>query len=617
MNYFPFEKLRLHQDELLEHVNLAIKEKNNLLVHAPTGLGKTAAALAPTLKEAIKNNKKVFFLTGRHTQHKIAIDTLRLINQKLKKPLKAVDIIGKKYLCAVPGIEALYSSEFAEYCKKVREDDKCEYYSNTKKANKLSIKAQKILGDIKGQILDTEQLYELAQQEKLCPYELTLSLAVKANVVIADYFYLFNPTIRNNFLSKTNHSLEDSIIIVDEAHNLPSRVRDLLTHSITTNSVARAIKECKKYNHLTALEILEQLQTVLEELAKNVSAEKLVTKQEFRQQINAIGDYDEIIGDLDFAGEQIRELQKTSSTGAIASFLEAWNGKDEGFARILEVRQTKEKPVNFLWYKCLDPSSITKPVFDEASSSILMSGTLTPTSMYKDLLGITKANEVSMKSPFPKDNRLNLIIPETSTKYSTRSDAQYKRIAQIVSQITNSVPGNSAVYFPSYLVRDDIYKHLHSLSKKTTFLEVPNLSKGEKIAMLENFKEYKKTGALLLGVASGSFGEGIDLPGDYLKCVIVVGLPLSRPNLETQELIKFYDDNFGRGWDYGYLYPAVSKVLQAAGRCIRSETDRGVIVLLDERFAWPQYQRCFPKEVDFKITKLFEDRIDKFFKEKK
>ena len=131
--------------------------------------------------------------------------------------------------------------------------------------------------------------------------------------------------------------------------------------------------------------------------------------------------------------------------------------------------------------------------------------------------------------------------------------------------------------------------------------------------MLEKFKSYSKTGAILLGVVAANFSEGIDLPGDFLNGVIVVGLPLSKPDLETMKLIEYYDNKFGRGWDYGYLFPAMNKTLQAAGRCIRSESDKGVIVFLDERYAWPNYKRCFPEEAGLKITKEYEGVIDEFY----
>ncbi|MDP2750257.1 MAG: helicase C-terminal domain-containing protein, partial [Nanoarchaeota archaeon] len=181
------------------------------------------------------------------------------------------------------------------------------------------------------------------------------------------------------------------------------------------------------------------------------------------------------------------------------------------------------------------------------------------------------------------------------------------------ADIVNSVPGNSALFFPSYSLRDQINLFFKSRCKKTTFLESSVLSKEEKAEMLDNFKSYKdKTGAVLLGVASGNFSEGIDLPG-VLKCVIVVGLPLQPPDVETKELIAYYDKKFSKGWDYGYIFPAINKCLQSSGRCIRNETDRGVLVFLDERFAWNNYFKCFPADWDMVVTKNYSKLIKAFF----
>jgi len=256
----------------------------------------------------------------------------------------------------------------------------------------------------------------------------------------------------------------------------------------------------------------------------------------------------------------------------------------------------------------------TADVIKESYSTIMMSGTLTPTSMYKDLLGFPPdALEAEYPDPFPKHNRLNLIVPGATTKYSLRGEEQYKKIASITAEITNEVPGNTLLFFPSYNLRDSVYEHFSKLCKKTTILEMPNLSKEEKIELLESFKENNKPGSVLLAVNGGSFSEGIDLPGDLLKCVVVVGLPLHRLDLESEALIKYYNGKFGKGMDYGYIFPAFNKVLQSAGRCIRGETDRGVIVFLDERYAWPNYQKNFPEGWDIHITRAYVDQIKAFF----
>jgi DNA excision repair protein ERCC-2 len=243
----------------------------------------------------------------------------------------------------------------------------------------------------------------------------------------------------------------------------------------------------------------------------------------------------------------------------------------------------------------------------------MMSGTLTPMEMYKDILGFEKAELVEFGSPFPKENRLNMILPITTTKFSERNEAQFKKIAEICAELSNIIPGNIILFFPSYYIRDRVNRHFINLCRKSTFTEQPNLSKDDKKELLEKFKGFRKSGAVLLAAVSGSFGEGIDLPGDYLNAVVVVGLPLSVPDLETKALIRYYDELFSKGWDYGYVFPAMNKVMQNAGRVIRSETDRGAVILLDERYSWHQYNRCFPKEWGLVSTVLYKKMLEDFF----
>jgi len=299
----------------------------------------------------------------------------------------------------------------------------------------------------------------------------------------------------------------------------------------------------------------------------------------------------------------IIEDKKFSYLSSIVTFLKAWKGPNTGFARIITRKFTKKgKPYYLLTYRCLDPSLITQELAKETKFILLMSGTLSPTSMYKDLLNI-KSDEIELKNPFPQENRLNIIIPDTSTKYTLRSETMYKKIASYLANITSLIDGNSLIFFPSYSMRDEINKHFSTISEKTTFLEYPGLSKQEKEEIITKFKSYKKTGAVLLAASAGSFGEGIDLPGDLLKSVIIVGLPLSKPDLETKELISYYDEKFNKGWDYGYTYPAIIKTLQNAGRCIRSQDDKGVIIFLDERYTWTNYRKCFPPDLNLLISK--------------
>ncbi len=614
---FPHENYRDHQESMIIKVKTVLDNKQNLILNAPTGIGKTDSTLPVALSYALNNNKVVFFLTSKHTQHKIAIDSLRKIKQKYNKNIIVVDIIGKRWMCLQPGASILPPGQFLEYCRDLREKDECEYYLNLKSKGQLSIATRQALNTLTQlSPLDVENSINISSNHKLCPYEVSLLLAKDAKVVIADYYHLFNKSIRDNILNKMNRSLNDCIIIVDEAHNLPSRIRDLLSIDLSSYVMSQALKEARQLKDEKLISATETISNILERLAEKIKNgnEVIIKKIDLIREIELLGYYEDIINMFNKASDIILEEKRRSFLASISSFLSAWTGDDFGFARILSKTKSKRGYTNLtLAYHCLDPSVATKEVIQEAYSTIMMSGTLSPVNMYKDILGVDNSLTAEFQDPFPKHNRLNIIVPKTSTKFSTRSEKMYMDIANTTVNAINQIPGNVLVFFPSYDIRDRVYENLKILANKTIFLEQQGASKADRNTLLENFKSYKDSGAILLATSTGSFSEGIDLPGDFLKAVVIVGLPLATPNLETQELIRYYDEKFQKGWDYGYIMPAVIKTLQAAGRCIRSETDRGIIAFIDERYIQPSYSRCFPKDWEIKTSINPEIMIKEFF----
>lgn len=613
MNLFPFETVRPEQDKLIKSCKAAFENEETLLAHAPTGLGKTVASLVPALEYALENDKIIFFVTGRHTQHKIALDTLRAIKDSHQIPVAVVNLIGKRHMCLQENITSLKSKDFSDYCRLLREDKKCVYFENLKKGEELSPETHEVRKKLTQRSpVDPNEMKNLCQEYLLCPYEIAVLQSRKAKVIVTDYQYLFNKDIRELFLKKLNKSLQDVIIIVDEAHNLPERVKDQGSDYLSTIAIARAISEADKYHQEELLEILQKLADFMKKTLGSVE-EKYVSKELLLDFISDLGqDVESLIKWFDQVADTVREDQKSSYLGGIASFLKTWTDANEGYTRIIHKQRGKYQST-ILSCRCLDPGIITKQVFEDAHSSILMSGTFTPTSMYANLLGISNPKELFLNSPFPKENRLSIIIPKTSTRFTSRSDQMWKNISDYIAKAADVIPGNVAAFFPSYYLLEQVKNYLQTTTKKTVIAEYSGMSRDDKHEMLERFKSYKETGALLLGVITGNFGEGIDLPGDQLKGVVVVGLPFQKPDLEAKALISYYDQKFGRGWDYGYNIPAFNKTLQSAGRCIRTGTDKGAIIFLDERYADPRYKRLFPEDWNPNITLLFEFQIKKFF----
>jgi len=624
-DFFPHQKIRPGQEQLLADANTAFAEGKILVAHAPTGLGKTACALSMAVWYALEKKKKVFFLTNRHTQHRIAIETLQALEKKSGKKIPCIDIIGKRWMCS-HDTAGMFGKDFMDFCKTVVERGECEFYNNVYQSNKaLTPEVKLALTELKMRgPMHNEEIISYAQEKRFCGYELSVAMAKKAQVIIADYNYLFNPFVRTAFLGKLELQQEDIFLIVDEAHNLPSRVTDMMSSALSTLTLKYAIQESKKFGYSGMVGWLIKIEDLLLSLDHSRSREKwtgsqakteerLVGKEEFISKVQAIHPYDELIQELELAAEEIRKKQRKSYLGGIAAFLESWLGENEGYARIFSEKQGKYGTFQVLSYECLDPGKITKDIFASVSAGLLMSGTLKPLSMYQEVLGIEKSKAVLKEygSPFPPENKLTLLIPETSTKYAVRSEAMYQQIAQKCSELAELIPGNVAFFFPSYSVRDNVGRFLRI--EKKMFWEKNEMSKEEKEGLLAEFKAARIIGGILLGVAGANFAEGVDFPGDLLQGVVVVGLPLGKPDLKTQELISYYDKKFGKGWDYGYIFPAMSKCIQSAGRCIRSETDRGVIVYLDERFSWERYYACFPDKVGLRVTKKYEGMIKEFF----
>ncbi len=591
--YFPHASVRSGQREFIQDLVSAFEQRKILLAHAPTGLGKTACALAVAVQHALEHKKKVLFLTNRHTQHQIAINTLIKMQEKTGKKIISADLLGKRWMCS-HDVAGLYGSEFNEFCRTVVEKGECEFYNLVRDKKTLTLEGKAALARLKQQFpLHAEEFSALAKEKKMCGYELAMALAKEAQVIVGDYYYLFNPQVQHSFFSKIEAELEDVIVIVDEGHNLPTRVMEMLSSTLTSAMLRNAILEAKKYGFNGVIQWLQEILRILNELAGTANEQK-VEKNQLILAMQKVTDYDYLLDELELSADEVRKKQRRSYLGGIASFLSAWKGEDNGFTRIISQFQSKLGPIISLQYLCLDSALITRDIFDSIHAGVIMSGTLQPLSMYKDILGVERSLEKEYSSPFPPENKVTIIIPETSTKFTARSEVMYQVIARKCSELAGLIPGNVAFFFPSYILRDKICSFIQT--EKKLFWEKSEMTKEEKALLLSSFHAARKAGGVLLGVTGANFAEGVDFPGDFLNGVVIVGLPLARPDLTTRELIAYYEHKFGRGWDYGYTYPAMNKCFQSAGRCIRSETDRGAVVYLDERFSWKNYLCCFPKE---------------------
>ncbi len=611
---FPYDSFRSGQENLLKKIYENVSEHKNLLISAPTGLGKTVSAIAPTLKIAKDKELTILYLTSRQTQINQVLKTLKEINLKHNVKISAVGLVGKRNMCIHPGKGEYYGNEFNDFCKKMREIGKCKYYKNTRKEeNEKNIK--KIINSSREHFYTIEEFTDECETFNLCPYEIASRKLFKADVIVCDFNYFFNFNIRDLFLGKLGRTIDEIIVIVDEAHNLPDRIRNMYSSTLSIQGILRALKESRDF---FKEEKYDQLLNLIKEVIEKLYEKKLekkdegsVEKEEFINEINKKVAYEKLIDELRIAEAEVKDQRIISHIGRVANFLENWKIAEEGFLRVIKKKKTQKGDMATLEILNIDPSIITGEILNTTYSSILMSATLTPLEMYRDVLGLSNCEFLELESPFPKENLGVFILDDVTTKYSLRNEEMYKRYGYYIEEIINRYDKNTIIFFPSYDLLEKIICYIdYAKSGKRILIERNQMIKEEKEQFIKYFKDpFKKT--VLFGVTSGSFGEGLDLPYEALEIVIVVGLPLPRPTLVIEEVIKLYDKKFGKGRDYGYVFPAMAKIVQAAGRCIRTEKDRGIVILMDNRFKWPYYAKAYPK---FWAHKKFDFKeIDKFF----
>jgi len=592
----------------MEDAYEAISSGGILMASAATGCGKTDSALSAAITYAHETDLTIFFLTPKISQHKIAVDVVNGIAQKHKLGLRAVDLIGRRYACIDPVLADLDHDSFYQSCEKKRKRETCEFYARAKGFNKIqearaNVMFKELLQEY-GAAKTHDEVVKLGQANGACPYEWLVKLAGASNVIIADYYHFMIPDIRNILLLKTKKKLDRAIVIVDEAHNLARRVREHLSSTVSSYVFSRAEKEMK---FLGAEKIsLENEFNKWSEVRLDKAKEKLVSKlgfdnfiSDFGFEPDALAKYFEELG-LEF----IERTNRKSACLRVSKFISSWKNEEEGVVRIL--RKKGE------WYslskRFLDPS-VSTSVLNQCHASILMSGTLLPLEMHRDILGLDKDRTMMKRyaSPFDQKNTMHLIAEGHTTRYSKRKTENYVAMAKQIDRIIESTPGGTALFFPSYVVQNAVLPFIKS---GNLHVQRPESGPSEISELLRKFGN----GGVLVGPQGGSLSEGIDYCNEEIKTAIIVGIALEEMSLEIEALIDYYQEKFERGWEYGYMWPAVIKAMQAAGRGIRKESDRCAIVYMDERFAWKNYKSVFDSGTQFIMTGEPDRYVREFWK---
>ncbi|MEF8874361.1 MAG: helicase C-terminal domain-containing protein [Candidatus Thermoplasmatota archaeon] len=596
--YFPFEKIRKGQKEFKEDASNAFERKKRLIAHAPTGIGKTAAVL-PAAVRAKEEGQKVFFLTSKQSQHNIAIETVK----KMPTSVNATDVISKKHMCPRDESKLPYPV-FEEFCSE----------SGQKKCNLFNKKMEKVVEDLKQDTNHVSEIVEFCSSKNVCPHKAALLAGKDSDLIVCDYNYIFSD-IRERIFELLEIELQDVLLIVDEAHNLPDRIRANLEEKLSIALLEEAFKLLQGYSSALA----SFMSRLASELHDEIKQEKRIDKRFLDDKIERalkggltqFGSLEELLEDLEMVARDILDNDPSATAPMyVYSFLDTW--REEG----KEVFRSVEPDTPTVEIGLLDPAKYSEEVFKKIDSAVLMSGTLHPGEMYADLLGMKSQNtEIkTYDSPFPDENREIVSVDHVTTAYKERGLNTYQAYANTIADVANNTPGNAAVFFPSYSLMDHVIDRLSMVHlEKKMEIEEREHSKREKKELVDSLKG--RNDKLLLGVQGGSLSEGIDYRNNILSSVMIAGIPFPPPSLKVEALEEYYTEKFGekKGYRYARIYPAMNRVLQAAGRPIRSKKDRAFIVLMDKRFNYKRYRDQLPDSFEYSSTKDLKEECRRFF----
>ncbi|MFQ5920314.1 MAG: ATP-dependent DNA helicase, partial [Thermoplasmata archaeon] len=521
---FPYDAPREGQARFLRDAREWLGRQGILLAQAPTGLGKTAVALAASLEVAREEGKRVIFTTARRSQHRIAVETVGLIGRH-GKAIPAVDLVAQEAMCPDHGTHP-------------REGGVVRPFSRTLLRSPLH----------------AQDAVRLARRFGVCPYRAALRAAKHAELIVCDYNHFFDPAA-DGVIRSLGIRCRDLICIVDEAHNLPSRARGALSHGFAAQALARLARVTRKRRDVSGLAAVSRL---LATEAHFVGGDSRIPVDFLDRLLERCPPFSRsrdprgaLLRRLDRLAPQYREDR--IRVREARAFLEGWEREDH-------LRLLSRGGGGSLLLMALDPQPATREVFRRFHAALLMSGTLHPGEMYVNLLGLearrTKVREY--RSDFPSRNRLLLATRGLSLSYRKRPGA-FRPCAREIARLCHEIPGNVAAFFPSYEVGRRIGEALRAfpLAKRLVW-ERRGQTKAAKESLIRVLRARQRAGGcLLMAVQAGSLSEGIDYPGNLLQGVIVAGLAMSPPDLRVEALRAFYASRFGRrrGYEYAYLYP--------------------------------------------------------------
>ena len=592
---FPFGKFREGQKELAKYCYGVAQNGGILFAEAPTGIGKTVSTLFPCVKSfATTENEKIFYLTAKNSGKEMAFNTANLL---IENGLEAssIEILAKDKVCFCPG-KACNPDE-CPYAK--------DYYTKIRDIVKDSILNRKTFA--------THDILEIAQHYAVCPFELSLDLSLYMDIIICDYNYFFDPIVYLKRFFDSDAS--NMIVLVDEAHNLVERGRDMYSASFDSfrfKQVKRSLRHFEYRKYKTSQTRLTKFFKKFEDLPIGNTSIELFD----RTDLNALSNYLVACNDVNKNHHSVVTDEFTEFYLDLNKFIKLLDFYDETFSLYVTKKDNDDIKINLF---CIDPSEHLKRTLDQVKGKIFFSATLSPAKYYLDVIGRdVESPLLNLPSPFDKKNMKVLVAPKISVRYKNRQDT-VNQVADYIKEFVSHKVGNYFVYVPSYEYLEMIVPHLHS-DDFELIVQEKDMSEEEKELFLSCFVEKPEKTMLGVAVLGGAFSEGIDLVGERVIGVAIVGVGIPQICFERDLIRSYFDKTESKGFEYAYVSPGINKVMQALGRVIRSETDRGVALLIDDRYLTKTYNEIFKGMYsDYEVITSIEDikeQVENFWSNK-
>lgn len=566
---FPFDSYREGQRKLAGVVYKSILDKKNLFAKAPTGIGKTISTLFPSVKAIGEGHlDKVFYLTAKTITRTTAEEAFKKM-RACGLCMSTVTITAKDKICLKD--ETNCQKDYCEFAN--------GYYDRINEA------ILDILTNEEGMTREVIEFY--AQKHTVCPFEFSLDLSYAVDSIICDYNYIFDPRVSLKRLFEEQK--KSTALLVDEAHNLVDRGREMFSSSLNKDLFLKLKKEFKAVNQS------------LFDTVKKVNAWFLSLKKRHQDKHEFTIDFldEELMEHLMQFVEITEQVLPTETSQTLLegyflvnNFLKVTELLDEDY--VIYVEKVKNDFIVKLF--CMDPAKLLQQMGKGYRSKIFFSATLSPLSYYQEILGGQEDDyALSIPSPFSGD-QVDVHIHPLSTRFRDR-DRTKEPIVSVIQTLIKRRPGNYLIFFPSYQYLLAVYDQFKQKNEDThTIIQATGMTETEREAFLEAFQPNQSETLLGFAVLGGIFSEGVDLIGDRLNGVVVVGVGLPQLCFERNLIKDHFNQKNKNGYDYAYVYPGMNKVLQAGGRLIRSEEDHGTIVLIDDRFLQRQYNQLLPLE---------------------